>query len=104
MDQAITLSAFDVRPVIERRRENYAVLAATLSEFALFDGVAIEFTPFGFPVRVEALTKAANAAVAAACPAVLSIASWVPLAGFSNSRVRETFANPVPLKSHARWL
>ena len=70
MDQAITLSAFDVRPVIERRRENYAVLAATLSEFALFDGVAIEFTPFGFPVRAWATL------IRIGIPAI-SMSSWL---------------------------
>lgn len=55
------LQHLDVRSIIQKRKENYAVLMKHLAKHALLPESDNDFVPFGFPIHVQDRRKTASA-------------------------------------------
>ena len=53
LSKSLLLHTFDYATIAQRRRENYKILAETLSAIALFSTLTADVVPLGFPIRLE---------------------------------------------------
>ena len=53
LSKSLLLHTFDYATIAQRRRENYKILAETLSAIALFPTLTTDVVPLGFPIRLE---------------------------------------------------